>query len=313
MDVEQLKEDLDFIEKIVLTLPPKAVEVSQEVAAYEQAVQNYLNKVKGMSTTAKDMVEKVEEALSALKARATDEQPILEGGMKGVESAWDDASKDLEEGRDEIQRSADAAGDAMESLKEKLTDAGDRAESAQEAVSGKFEDLSEGLESGGSELSAAGETAAQEGDGLEEEIAKQGEQFHEAAEALTGQMKTLLGQIQDRMGDAAERLSSLLQSHQGEVGEALEDMVKKSAEIYEAFSEGLKDEQEKLTKAAQELEEAFVSMGETLDRAGEACQNARGEAQEALDKLEAEMPPLETAWKSVKSAADKLGVDVWPG
>ena len=308
-----LHETLPILESAVPAIVPKIEGVTQDGDAFQQAVRDLVENVEEKEEQARELLARVQAALTALHDGSETMGRELGQSLEGAEAAVEDALEALAQGRGELRAALQSAGDAMDDLKTHVQDGGGRMEGAQQEAGQALDQLGQGIETGRGELDGAVEAVEAAAEQVEQTLAQGRTTLTEAAAELGATLSSLLDDVREKIAAAQARVTADGETHREPLTAIVDATLSRSQAIFRTTRERVQAEiREALTGTMAEVKTGLGLLAEGVAQAEEECRAAHEELEDRFTELLARIPTLQVGVDQVRQAARTAGV-AWPG
>ena len=151
-EAAELVQVVTEMEERARAVPESVGRMAALAGAYHAKVQAYVQRLDAKRQRVEALQAQVDGALQGLQDRASNERPVLEGGIKQVETAVEQARGAIDEALEDLAGALDKAVQAAAALQSELSEAADRTATAQSGAGDALEALRGQLTTSGSEL-----------------------------------------------------------------------------------------------------------------------------------------------------------------
>jgi predicted nucleic acid-binding Zn-ribbon protein len=305
MDAAALIQAVTDMEERARAVPETVLQLSALAASYEAEVAAYLERVGQKKERVAALKGKIDAALDALQAKASDERPLMEGRVKEIESAVSQAREAVDEALDELEGALNATTTSVSKLQSALSDAGERAEDAQGTAGGDLDGLRGQMTSSEGGLDTFVATATNTTDGVEQAAEEARDKVVAGLDALSQRMEQYAEEhVEERLDRAASAVETMLGEHREHVDGVLEGLDTGAREIGQDVVNAIEEKVEgRLSALVENAAESYLTLQEAHDQAQQSTEQEREETGRTAAELFDWIAPMEQMVNQVRQAA----------
>jgi predicted nucleic acid-binding Zn-ribbon protein len=305
----ELKDNLDALAASLPDLPGELEALRTLADRVERDVVDFLNEIGDRDGQVSSRLAELHASLEACSRQCVDERVQLESVGDVFDQRLEASLGELQSDGQRLTDAVEGARTAAGALKQTLDETSSAARGAELDAARALTELEGAAQSAKDGVRAAFDSMQEEADALRGAIEESGEGVQRATNDLLQRLRDVAEQAKDRIAQTAERLDGLRAAHEAGVPERRARVLEDHAAIVASLRERTESE---LRARVGACTETVVSALKALDdegrQAAQACLDARGTLQAALEGLVESTLPLPQGIAAVKEAGAQVGL-----